>query len=287
MNHIKGIRFGYPIIQRISLIRDRGVRHVGWNSHNGCEIHYVFKGQFGWKLAGREDELHLQGGQFTIIPPDTQHQAINEVGTPSERIGVIFASSRLAGDSFSTIPESDFTHIFARLTSAAGTIHPLSHGMKADLRRVRESIENFKPDSADAILALRLHCESLLFETYAALSACTVVERDEQVIPRICEWIDAHLSERHSIKSLTDRSGYGRSQFFTLFHDHTGLTPADYIVRKRIELAKLLIVKDPEAKLCDIAKRCGFNSAINFSTVFRRFTGSSPSNFTKKMLQST
>ena len=58
------------------------------------------------------------------------------------------------------------------------------------------------------------------------------------------------------------------------------MTPNDYLIRARIELAKRkLSRKTLDGSMLDLAVACGFNSASVFSTTFRKHVGMSPRGF--------
>lgn len=69
-----------------------------------------------------------------------------------------------------------------------------------------------------------------------------------------------------------------RARMFHLFKDTTGMTPNDYLQRLRVERAKSALATTPQS-VTDIALGCGFSSSQYFSTVFRKYTGSTPSEF--------
>ena len=84
------------------------------------------------------------------------------------------------------------------------------------------------------------------------------------------------LEENHSrkigIADLAKRMGYGRTQLFHLFKQHTGLTPNEYLVRYRIKRAKEL-VSNSSMPISKIARSTGFSSESYFRSVFLKYTG--------------
>ena len=90
------------------------------------------------------------------------------------------------------------------------------------------------------------------------------------------DWLKTHSTERVRLNRLVSYMGYSRSRLFELFRRHTGLTPADWLMRYRIKAARrrLETTKDPVAQ---VAADCGFSSAQYFNDVFRRQTGTTPS----------
>ena len=59
-----------------------------------------------------------------------------------------------------------------------------------------------------------------------------------------------------------------------------GLSPKQYLLRRRLERAAFLLLHDAMS-VSEIAQAVGFNYASNFSNAFIRFTGLSPSDYRK------
>ena len=73
--------------------------------------------------------------------------------------------------------------------------------------------------------------------------------------------------------------GYGRSRLNTLFREHTGLSPTEWLIRYRINQAKPLLRKG--LSIHEAAARVGFPDPAFFSRTFNQLTGSSPRKWAK------
>ena len=279
MTHIKGIRFDLPLVRRLGLIDDSEAHRIAWNTHEGLEIHYVLRGRFTWEIRNSRKQLSVNGGHFAIIPAGRPHRAAGESGTPSFRLGVIlepFSKAIARGSSFAA---DELQATLETLEAKTLVLRPLTPDLLKCLRALREAMANFKPDGLTSRLRLRALSELLLIETKAALETNCPMPHDNRLMDNICQWINQHLTEDISSEQLVAKSGYGRSRFFTLFRNEIGLTPADYIVRERIALAKDLLRSQPDLPAAEIAKRIGFSSPSFFTLNFRKQTGQTPTAF--------
>lgn len=68
--------------------------------------------------------------------------------------------------------------------------------------------------------------------------------------------------------------------FSTIFKQETGQTFTDYLIQIRMERAKELIL-NPAIKIYEAAAMSGYDNIPYFSTAFKRYTGSSPSEYKK------
>ena len=69
--------------------------------------------------------------------------------------------------------------------------------------------------------------------------------------------------------------GYGRTQLFHLFKQHTGLSPNEYLVRFRVKKAKEMLTQT-SMSIVAVAKATGFSSVSYFNKVFLKYEGSRP-----------
>jgi len=89
-------------------------------------------------------------------------------------------------------------------------------------------------------------------------------------------YVDAHLAGPVRLEDIARAVGLTRMHFAAQFRAATGVRPHDYLLHRRIERAKLLLVQS-ETTIVDIALAVGFQSQAHFSTVFKRHVGDSPS----------
>jgi AraC-like DNA-binding protein len=91
-------------------------------------------------------------------------------------------------------------------------------------------------------------------------------------------YIEANLGGPVRLEDVARAAGLTRMHFAAQFRAATGVRPHDYLLHRRVERAKLLLMR-VEATVVDIALEVGFQSQAHFSTVFKRLVGDSPSNW--------
>lgn len=94
----------------------------------------------------------------------------------------------------------------------------------------------------------------------------------------VMHFIRQHLSEKISIEKLSRMAYMSRTNFFKAFKLYFGLSPADYILRERITLAKQLL-PDHTMSIAEIAYQTGFNNIPYFIRQFRRQEGITPGEY--------
>ncbi|NBD32545.1 MAG: helix-turn-helix domain-containing protein [Cyanobacteria bacterium] len=92
---------------------------------------------------------------------------------------------------------------------------------------------------------------------------------------QILEFIEANLATDISLEALANFTNFSTFHFCRLFKDTMGVTPHQYVIRRRIERAKKLL-KYSDLKIVEIALACGFANQSHLSRHFRNLVGISP-----------
>jgi AraC family transcriptional regulator len=81
-----------------------------------------------------------------------------------------------------------------------------------------------------------------------------------------------------SLEKLAGVSGFSSFYFHRIFTALTGETPADYVLRTRLELAENYLIKTRRS-ITQIALECGFSNSAVFARTFRQKCGITPSQY--------
>ena len=94
-------------------------------------------------------------------------------------------------------------------------------------------------------------------------------------IRHLQEWILSNLDQPLGIAELSARAAMSPRNLCRVFQRETGCSPAAFVERGRIELARRLL-EEGKAPLKQLAHRCGFSSDDHLRRVFRRHLGVTP-----------
>lgn len=89
----------------------------------------------------------------------------------------------------------------------------------------------------------------------------------------------ARIDHPWTVGELANAAALSRSAFFERFNRTIGVTPMEYLVAWRMEVAKQLLRQ--EIAIADVAERVGYASTSTFSTSFSRHIGKSPRQFVR------
>lgn len=104
---------------------------------------------------------------------------------------------------------------------------------------------------------------------------------DSDSLRGIPEWIADHLDEDLSVEALADRAAMSPRNFARVFAVETGLTPAKYVERARLENARVLI-EQTRQPLSRVAEKSGFESEQQMRRAFVRWLGVTPADYVER-----
>lgn len=97
-------------------------------------------------------------------------------------------------------------------------------------------------------------------------------------ISRALEYVHHHYSEELSLKQIADLAGLSENYFSSLFKQEMGENLITYINRVRIQYAKEML-RSGTMKVYEIAEKVGYRNTTYFSTMFKKITGMSVSEY--------
>jgi AraC family transcriptional regulator len=145
----------------------------------------------------------------------------------------------------------------------------LMHGLREVLRMSRESQGVYGAPLGHA-LATHLLAHYGSSKTLATGGALPLSR-----LRRIAEHIDRNLDAPLSLQELSALAGLSVFHFARTFKERTGLSPHQYVLRRRVERAKELL-STSRASLAEIALRCGFSHQSHFTRAFHLLSGMTP-----------
>ncbi|WP_438494850.1 helix-turn-helix domain-containing protein [Paenibacillus sp. IHBB 3054] len=97
----------------------------------------------------------------------------------------------------------------------------------------------------------------------------------------VLNYMDEHYRHKLSVQSLAEMSGYSYDRFRHLFKERFGHSPLRYLLLKRINYAKSLLLHT-QMQIAEVSAAAGFVNDAQFCNMFKREVGLSPRTFRKK-----
>ena len=99
-----------------------------------------------------------------------------------------------------------------------------------------------------------------------------------RALQRVCDFIETHLEESISVEALASIAALSMCHFARAFKQSQGMTPHDYVVRRRVKRAQELLAQT-DLPLSEIALAVGFADQSHCARRFREHVGLSPSRY--------
>lgn len=110
------------------------------------------------------------------------------------------------------------------------------------------------------------------------------IKHDKKVnrqIDYIKSYMDANYHEDIALEDLSTMAYMNKFHLISEFKQSYRITPIEYLILKRIEVAKNLLISTNHS-MEEISDMVGFNSQSYFNQVFKKKVGETPSQFRKK-----
>jgi len=95
---------------------------------------------------------------------------------------------------------------------------------------------------------------------------------------RVIEFVEEHLDQEITLAALAEIAGMGAHYFSEMFKQSLGISPHQYVLRRRIERGRKLL-HNPNVSVLEAAVRSGFSDQSHFTKLFRRIVGVTPTKY--------
>ncbi|MEL6495742.1 MAG: AraC family transcriptional regulator, partial [Cyanobacteria bacterium J06623_7] len=151
-------------------------------------------------------------------------------------------------------------------------IEQLAMMLRSELHRGKEGMGQLYIDSLANALMVNVLRDYSATEPQIALYEGGLSDRS---LFQAIEYIEHHLSQSIKLEDLATHLGISKFHFSRLFKKSLGVSPHQYVMQQKIELAKQLLVKS-DMSISEVALECGFNSHAHLGKYFRQIVGMTP-----------
>lgn len=243
-------------------------------SHPFWEIVYADKKSL--VITAGEQEIVLEPGHLFIHKPDEFHS----IRCDSAANSVIFSfdcdSKELMAISGRVITcGAEERQVLASIISEAAKVFATPLG---DMKIYK--LEKNDSHEYGSQQLVRLYIEQLLIMLVRGQDKPVHVPRYEssRLLEQVCEYLESNIENRLRFDDVLKHFSTSASVIKKIFRDNMDCGIMEYFNRLKIEAAKQMI-RDGNYNFTQIADRLSFNTSQYFTTVFRRVTGMTPSEY--------
>jgi AraC-like DNA-binding protein len=250
------------------------------------EIVFLLSGSVEWWVG---PEVHqVRRGDLFLTAPGEEHGGIDSMIHPCE---LVFCQVRIparAALTGLTIPQTRTIrrgfaairrHCFPGSPAARAALLRLhqAHHDRHDHQDHHDQPRRRQRDlyTIEAQSALHDTLVAVLRDYRAAAEHPAAAPTRTPAIRAALAWMDAHLDDDFRVHHVAAAVGLGVSRFHERFLAEVGFPPGEYRTRRRIALARQLLVRG-HLPVTTIALRLGFSSSQYFATTFKKIVGLTP-----------
>ncbi|MBD0382004.1 AraC family transcriptional regulator [Paenibacillus sedimenti] len=232
-------------------------------------VHYILSGKGIFSCHGQEHSLGA--GDSFVIEPEQLISYVSDAADPWHYCWIAF-----------TGPEADGLVASTGVNPLLPVIHTKrNRHIPVLFRHIQQALRTRK---ANAQLKACGYLQLLLAEYCEVLTASTlpgvVTEAEsDRIVQQAIHYLSTQYAEPITIELMAESLGYNRAYLSRMFKRHTKVTPVTFLLKLRVDKARLLLRERLELTIEQIAASVGFYDPLYFSKQFRRWYGVSPSEY--------
>lgn len=232
--------------------------------HDFYELIYILRGNGQYIVEGTKYEL--RPGTLSIFRPGEYHSVTVESGSEYERCVIHFSAESLGKDADLLLSD------FKKAPFGQGNFYSEKE-LTPDIHRIFERLRasfSLPEEKADALVRL------LIGELLVSLSVMLPLSPNEAdtLGARAIRYLGKHIAEPLSLDSLSKQLLTSKFHLCRAFKQYNGISIQQYIVEKRVMLAKEYIAEG--MKPAEAAFSVGFSNYSSFYRAYKKMTGHSP-----------
>lgn len=240
-------------------------------------VSFVINGPIPFErtINGVSVERKFLPGSFGIVPAGTAFDARNEMPLQSMQIYVRQAAvEEIAAEMTKGDPRK--IEIIPRFAVFDRLLGQLAVGL-CEAARDPVPCPPLYVDHLAGAFAARLVKE----HSAARLKAPSATQGlSSRQLKSVFDYIESNIQAALSLRDLATVTRLSPNHFARLFKQSTGLTPYNYVLRRRVARAQLLLSRT-DASIAQIAADSGFGDQTHLTRAFKRLIGATPGSYRK------
>lgn len=259
---------------RLFVLKGSMEETVDWHYHTFHKIIAFLSGSASYGIEGRS--YQLQSGDLVLVSSGCIHRPEAEPGAPYERM-ILYISPEFLREN--STPSCDLETCF----SLAGTKFDFVVRPGARKTELLDTLYSLSAACSAQDFGRELLCKALFWQFLVQLTRGMREDafqyaqpgaQDEKIVS-ILRYLNAHLTEPVSIDALAAQFYISKYYMMRRFRAETGYTIHNYLLTKRLVLARELIAGGtPVTQAC---YQSGFGDYSAFSRAYRKLFSCSPS----------
>jgi len=278
-------RYNQQFREKNMIIRARS-KSVSYAKHWGClSLKFVTRGKEFYETD--HCSYSVDSSRFLVLNRDTEYSSYIDSSVEVESFTLNFAEdftrSVLSGSKQKDLLEDgckvDSLRVIERLYSRENNVYPIAkkiYDQVGDINERNDEIAELFVELLHAILKLN-NIVSDEISSVRKVRASTQIELYRRLY-NAKDFIDTCFNEDLDLDRISSIACLNREYFIRQFKIHFKITPIQYLIKKRMEEARIRLLNSDEP-ISSICNDLGYSDATSFGKLFRRLYKTNPDNF--------
>lgn len=267
---------------------------LDWHRNEGIEITFLLSGKNRYETGTGSWEL--RGGDMVVCPP----WQIHRIGAPNVGVGTLMwfiidtkirrSHQTSKFPSWIILSEKDKNKLIHHLVYGSGQAVHLSEKFIHSWKKLYRILRDAGQECPVSGLAITIN--ELLYDFL------NIREKDNQSefskeLPRSAEMVQRFFEElagfpeqlEHpwTLREMARLCRISPTRFSHCCRQLMNLSPLNVLNQLRIRQAETMMKNEPQKSITEIAMECGFTTSQYFATIFKKWTGKTPTEYRNTM----
>nr|WP_299382264.1 AraC family transcriptional regulator [Allomuricauda sp.] len=265
---------------------------LDWHRNEGIEFHFLESGSMPY--AQENKEVVLKPNYLTITRPWEAHK----VGNPYVGMGKFYwvildlgvrrPHQEWQWPEWVTLTPEDLNRLTTILRQNEQSILKTNKEVRNCFINIGKAVDTDEAGSNASKIRLLVN--------YLLILILDLVDTDDVVLNEsltessrsvhfFLKELENSLAENWTIEQMSQSAGVGVTRFTYHCKQLTNVTPMRYLMLRRLEMSKRMLLEDDAKTITEIAYQCGFTTSQYFSSVFKKHEQCTPNEYRMKHLE--
>jgi AraC-like DNA-binding protein len=251
--------------------------HYDWNGHRRGQtpftvLQHTIAGE--GRLLYERRHYRLQSGDTMLVIVPHSHRYWLEKGGRWEFFWISMSGQ-------------EAVRIHRTIQAQAGPVLKLRSDTIERIAECSLRLINGEGETPGAASAIAYTAVGALYDDVFGSQNVESMDDDDAVMSSVVDHVLANLDKPLAVSQLAEVSGFSRAHFSRMFTASKGVPPGEFVLQERMRRAARLLSSHSLLSVKEIANLTGFEEPNYFAKVFRRFFGTSPTEFRTTGMYST
>lgn len=262
---------------------------LDWHRNEGIEIHFLESGTMPY--SQQDKEMQLLPNSLTITRPWEVHK----VGNPAIGMGkfywiILDLNVRRPHQNWSwpdwiVLAPKDLEKLTVILRQNEKICWNADKRILECFKKMGKAVDSDIEGSNASKIRLLVNNLLLLLLDLLVINEVNLDEKlmdSSRSVQLFLKELESNLTEHWTVEKMAKSSGVGLTRFTFHCKQLTNLTPMKYLMLKRVEMAKNILVEQLDMSVSNVAYHCGFSTSQYFATMFKKQEKCTPVAYRKK-----